>query len=276
MKHVLRLLWLVYLLPAVAFAGLEDHYIGAGPSGMANAWVARGGIWSLNHNQAGLGFSDHLEAGVHYESRFLMKELSVQSAAFMLPTNSGTFGISYSGYGFSAYRETCVKLGYGLKLSEKLAAGIGIGYGLVRIPGAYGSRGVLIAEAGLQYKVNKRFTLGAHFYNASRSQIAEYNSERVPQSLRLGGDYAFSEKVRVSVEAAKDFDHPLQVRGGVEYRPHEMFYLRSGVSSGPVALAFGLGAEFKGFRIDLASAFHRTLGFSPQVSVVYQGIKTKR
>lgn len=267
--HVL-LTGLFFLLSLSGFSGADNHPVGGGPAGIANAWVSRSDIWSIHHNQAGLGFASNMQAAVYYENRFLLSELSVQNAAFVLPTKSGTFGLSYTGMGFNAYRENTAKLGYGLKLADRISAGIGLGYTHVRIgAGDYGSRGALLAELGIQFRVSKNLTLGAHAFNLSRSRLSEYNDERVPFIFRLGGHYTFSEKVLIALEVEKDISFPPTLRGGFEFHPIDLLYVRAGLSSGPMQAAFGFGLELKNFRLDLATTFHRQLGLTPQASLIY-------
>jgi hypothetical protein len=259
----------ILVLPGNVFATGDNYSTGGQNAGLAGSGVAMNGLWSLHHNQAGLGFTNALEAGIYYENRFLLKSLGVQSLAVVLPTNSGTFGIQYTGSGNNLYREHQATLGYGLALGKKISAGLGITYQAIQQPLDYGSRSLFMAEFGVQYQVNEMLTFGAHVFNVNRAKVHIYNNERAPTIFRLGGMYKFSNKTLVTAEVEKDIDFPVAFRVGFEFKPVEYLYLRAGVASAPVSSSFGAGFLMKGFKLDLAFSFHRYLGFTPQAGLIY-------
>jgi len=61
------------------------------------------------------------------------------------------------------------------------------------------------------------------------------------------------------------------IKGAIEYQAVENFYLRAGAGSMPSSTAFGIGYSFSGWRLDAASNWHNTLGFSPQLTLSYIG-----
>lgn len=262
---------LMSLMACTARAGGDEFHVGDAPAGMAHAYVSRSGVWSIHHNPAGLGFTEQMEAGVYYESRFLLNALSLQSAAFALPTEKyGGFGVSYEGFGGPNYRDSRFTLAYGMKIGKYLSAGIGMGYRMIQVPGEYRNPGLVMAQAGVQYRVNEKLTLAAHAYNLTRSQVSEVENERSPLVLRIGGHYAFSEQFILAAEVEKDIDHTPVARIGAEYRPVPAFYIRAGASTGPILSTFGLGFTFSGFNLNLATTFHSQLGVTPQAGMTYQ------
>jgi hypothetical protein len=62
---------------------------------MGNASVSLYDVWSAHHNQAGLGFVRTISAGVNYENRFMVKEISTRGGALAIPVKAGTFGLVY-------------------------------------------------------------------------------------------------------------------------------------------------------------------------------------
>ena len=54
--------------------------------------------------------------------KYGIKELSHGALALALPTNAGTFGLSYSYFGYSKYNESKIGLAYAKKLFEKISA----------------------------------------------------------------------------------------------------------------------------------------------------------
>lgn len=247
----------------------ENNPIGSRSSGMGNASVSFGDVWSAHHNQAGLGFVRDISAGTYYENRFLLKEISVKGGVVALPIKAGTFGLTISNFGYSLYNENKYSLSFAKTFGDKLSFGIAMDYLTTKIAEGYGSRGVLAGEFGIQAKPLKGLTIGAHVFNPTRAKIADYNDERLPTIIRFGGDYNFSDKVTVAVETEKDIAQKAIFKAGIEYKPIKELYLRVGVGTNPTLTSFGFGINLKNFKIDVSGNYHQTLGISPQLGLTY-------
>lgn len=264
--------YLTILCIATAFfskAGNEDLPLGARSSGMGNASVSLSDVWSAHHNQAGLGFLRDFSAGAYYENRFLIKELSIEGGVAALPVKGGTFGLCISNFGYSLYHENKYSLSFAKAFGDKLSAGIAMDYLTTKIGEGYGSKGVLAAEFGIQAKPLKGLTIGAHVFNPTRAKLADYNNERLPTVIRFGGDYNFSDKVKVAVETEKDIAQKAIFKAGIEYKPVKELYLRAGIGTNPTLTSFGFGLNLKSIQIDVSANYHQTLGFSPQIGLTY-------
>lgn len=247
----------------------ENNPIGARSSGMGNASVSFGDVWSAHHNQAGLGFVRDISAGAYYENRFLLKEISIKGGVVAIPVKAGTFGLTISNFGYSLYNENKYSLSFAKAFGDKLSAGVAMDYLTTKIAEGYGSKGVLAAEFGIQAKPLNGLTIGAHVFNPTRSKIADYNDERLPTIIRFGGDYNFSDKVTVAVETEKDMSQKAIFKAGIEYKPVKEFYLRAGIGTNPTLTSFGFGINLKNFKIDVSGNYHQTLGISPQLGLTY-------
>lgn len=250
-------------------SGNDNYAIGARSSGMGNASVSLNDVWSAHQNQAGLGFVKNISCGVYYENRFLLKELSLRAGVAALPVKGGTFGVSFSNFGYSLYNESKYSLSFAKAFGEKFSVGIAMDYLNTKIAEGYGSKGVAVAEIGLQTKPIKGLTIGAHIFNPTRTKLVDYNNERVPTIFRLGGNYIFSDKVILAIETEKDISQKAIFKTGIEYKPVNGFYLRAGISSRPTLNSFGFGINIKHLKIDLSSNYNGTLGFSPQVGMTF-------
>lgn len=253
----------------------ENNPIGSRSSGMGNASVSLGDVWSAHHNQAGLGFVRDISAGAYYENRFLLKEISVKGGVVALPIKAGTFGLTISNFGYSLYNENKYSLSFAKTFGDKLSFGLAMDYLTTKIAEGYGSRGVLAGEFGIQAKPLKGLTIGAHVFNPTRAKIADYNDERLPTIIRFGGDYNFSDKVTVAVETEKDIFQKAIFKAGIEYKPVKELYLRVGVGTNPTLTSFGFGINLKNFKIDVSGNYHQTLGISPQLGLTYIFKKTE-
>lgn len=243
--------------------------LGARSSAIGGASVSLSDLWSVQNNQAGIGFQKTFVGGIVYQNPFMMKELSTKALGLALPVKGGTFGILVSNFGYSVYSETKAGLSFGKSFGEKISAGISLDYFGTSIS-EYGKKNSFVAEVGMQAKPIKNLTLGFHLFNPTRTKLASYNDERIPTIMRLGFDYKFSEKVFIAVETEKDIEKKATMKAGLEYKLIKELYLRAGVSSNPSLSCFGIGINFKQFKLDLSSTYHSTLGFSPQVGLIYQ------
>lgn len=263
-------------LTIYAQAGNEDFPIGARSAAMGNASVSLSDVWSAQHNQAGLGFLHSPSAGVYYENRFFLKELGIKGGVFAMPVKGGTFGLCITSFGYSLYSENKYSLSFAKAFGDKFSMGIAMDYLTTKIAEGYGKKGVFAAEIGIQAKPMKGLNIGAHVYNPTRTKLADYNNERIPTIIRLGGDYTFSEKVTLAVESEKDIAQKAIFKAGIEYRAVKEFYLRAGISTNPTLSSFGFGINLKNFQLDFSANYHQTLGFSPQLGMTYTFNKAEK
>jgi len=102
---MIRLLTILLTIsPLIAF-GQDLFEGGAQSAGMANASVTLNGPWALFQNQAGLSGIEGVNAGVFYQSRFGLPELSTGGFGIAHPLGDGAVGLSYSRYGQTAFRK---------------------------------------------------------------------------------------------------------------------------------------------------------------------------
>jgi len=260
---------LLFLISSSCFATGENWAIGGRSAGMGNASVTLNDLWAIHNNQAGLAGIKNISAGIYYENLYGLKELGLKAGVVELPTKSGVFGLSMSYFGYSQYNESKIGLAYAKSLGTKFSVGVQLDYLGIHIGENYGNTSAVAAEIGLLYKISKKLNIGAHIYNPTRAKIANYNNERVPTVFRLGLSYIFSDKVIVAAETEKDIQYNAAFKAGIEYHPVKQFYFRAGISTDPVLDAFGFGLELKNFNLDFAATYHQTLGFTPQVSIIF-------
>ncbi len=248
----------------------NDNYpVGSRSRGLANASVTIYDVWSTHHNQAGLAKFEEPAIGLHYENKFIIKEYGLQALAFVLPTNSGNFGLSLSFFGYSKYNETKFGLAYARMLSEKISVGIQVDYLNTYIANDYGNRGTVAGEIGIIAEPFDKLFVGVHVYNPTLSKIPTYSTERVPTIFRFGTAYKFSDKLFLAAETEKDIDFDPVFKVGVEYKLLEDFYLRTGINTNPVQNSFGVGYVLNRLKADIAFSSHKYLGITPHFTISY-------
>lgn len=264
---------IIILLLAVNFSLSAQNIstnIGAAESAMGGVGVASTDIWGAANNQASLGFNKSYGAGFYYENRFMTKELNLNSLALVFPTARGSFATNISYFGYSQYNEKKIGLAYGMALSKRFAIGVQLDYLNTFIGNDYESKSAYTFEIGLMTLLTDKVTLGVHVFNPIRAKLNEYNDERVPLMMKLGLQWELSDNFVAVAEVNSDIENELIFRGGLEYRIKDVLYTRIGLSNNPNIFSFGVGLQFGNLRLDFSSSMHQVLGYSPQLSLIYQ------
>lgn len=258
---------LIYL---ISYSGNDNYPTGSRSASMGNSSVTLSDVWSTHHNQAGLANLTKPTIGFHHENRFIVKEYGLQSLAFVLPTNSGNFGVSLSYFGYSKYNESKIGLGYAKKLGDKISFGVQLDYFNTHIAEDYGNKGAAVAELGILVEPKENFFIGVHVFNPTMSKIAIYDNERIPTIFRVGIGYKFSDNLYIATETEKDIDFDPVFKAGVEYMMIKDFFIRAGISTNPVQNSFGIGYVHKRLKADIAFSTHQILGITPHFTVIYE------
>lgn len=270
-----KILLSIIISPFALLASNGDGPIGPRSASLGHASSCLYDVWSIRNNQGSLGFVRQAEAGAFYENRFFVKELTQSGFAAALPIKKGTFGLCYSSMGYKLYRESQLSLSYGMQLSEIISAGVSIDYLNTKIGDIYGQANAFTGAVGLTAKILPQITVSTHIYNPFRAKITNYNNEKVPTIYKFGAQYTFSKQVFLVAEAEKTSMQKINIKGGIEYKPSSLIYIRVGGSSYPTQAAFGVGVNYNGLKIDVSSMYHNVLGLSPQVGLSYAFGKDK-
>jgi len=269
-KFIIFFILLINLFFQKSLAANDNHPIGTRSAGMANAYVMIWDIWSVYHNQAGLAAIENLTIGFHHENKFIVPQYGLQALALVVPTKSGTFGLTYSYFGFSKYNESKFGLAFGRSFGKAFSVGIQLDYLNTYIAEEYGNQGALTVEGGILAEPIENFFIGAHIYNPIKAKISTYDIEKIPTIFRVGLGYNFADKLFFGIETEKDLDTKSVFKAGIEYRIPENLFLRTGILTNPTQFTFGLGYEIKGLKADIAFTKHQILGFTPHFSIIYE------
>jgi hypothetical protein len=265
-----RILFLLalFILSVNHLSAQNDNFpVGTRASALANAYVAESDLWSVSHNQAGLGFYPHFAIGFHHENKFVVPEYSLHAMALTVPGLSGTLGFSYSYFGYTKFNESKFGLAYGKAFGNKFAFGVQLNYHHTYLEGDFGNRNALSVEGGLQYKPTDKIVLAAHVFNPTRATISESVLDTIPTIMKVGTSIRPFEKIFVSLEVEKYLEEDVNIKTGLEYLLFESLYLRGGLSTKPLTTTFGLGYKIKKLSADIAFTNHEILGFTPHFSL---------
>lgn len=264
--------WLILLYFLVSFTEIYSQVnfpVGSRAAALSNAVVMDSDIWSVFHNQAGLGDYHNFSIGFHHENKYVVKEFALHALALTVPVKPGTFGFSYTYFGFPKYNESKIGLAFGKSLGEKFSAGIKMNYHYVYIE-AEEQRHALTVEGGIQYQPIDAIRIGIHVFNPTRSHLSPVFSDTITTTLRTGISYTPVEKLHMAVEAEKSLNYPFRLKSGIEYEIIQGITLRTGIITHPVQNSFGIGFEIRKISADVAFSHNAILGLTPHFSIQFR------
>lgn len=275
MKHTL--LFSLILSISFAFGGNEPQPLGARRAGMGGAFTAvRGDIWAMAANPAGLSDLKNMQVGLYLERRFMLKEINSGAFAFGMPFQEKHFaGLDFNSFGFGAYNESRLGLAYATTIIPKISFGAKFNVVHTSIQ-EYGAITRFVLDAGISSQITKSLSLGFSIFNASQTYLRKDIFEKVPTTLNLGLAWRVSNKVLALADFSKNEQYPFSFKGGLEYRPMDILYIRAGMSTKPVNLSMGLGLNWKNANFDFAATYHEQLGLSPHFGLSYSFGKEKK
>lgn len=276
MKQLQRFLIPVYLLLSIQLTSqAANEIIGARASAMGNTSVGSTDFWSIQNNQAGMALQNYLSAGIYYQNRFLLNELSTKSGAIVAPTKFGVLGLSFNQFGYNLYNENKFGLAYARAFSDRLRIGIQLDYQSTNVAEGYTSASFVTFELGIQSNITEKLCVGAYIYNPIRMEITAYPGDLAPMIMRLGLAYQFTTEFRGMVDVEKDFETNASVRLGLEYVIQHKFFIRTGLSTNPGLFSMGVGIQLGRLQFDIAASTHQTLGISSQIGLTFQLVKSQ-
>jgi hypothetical protein len=260
---------LLLIFSSLTASGGDPYRIsaGAGEAGTGYVCVMKNGFWSSFHNQALLPATNSLTAGINYENRFGISELSTRTAGLIFPAGKASLAAIYSHFGYTDFKRDMTGLACGLKLSKKLSAGIQIDYFSERTSGEYDTHQSVTCEAGLVICPNENTSIGIHIFNPVPNSLRK---TFLPSSLRTGIGTYLNKSLFAGIEAEMYTGSKLIVRTGFEYEAAKKLWMRGGFSTEHNSFGFGVGFFAKIVRIDLGFVTHEKLGVTSSVSLIFK------
>ncbi len=275
MKTKLQPLFLfLFVLMPFSWSIAGGEIIGSRASSLGNASVTLTDLWSIQNNQAGIASISGFTAGINIENRYLMKELSLKSAALVAPTRFGNLGLSFNQFGYSLYNENKIGLAYARSFGKSLRIGVQLDYFTTNVADGYKGGNVLTFELGIQTDLTENLSIGAYIFNPVRAKNKTFGGETAPMIMRTGFGYRFTDAFKGLIELEKNFETKASFRMGFEYYIHQKFAIRTGVSSFPVLYSVGACFMAGRFEFNVSGSMHERLGVSTQGGISFH-LKSK-
>lgn len=265
------LLWIgLFLLNIPAYSWDLLGNVGGRSTSMGSCSVAFCDFWSIQNNLAGLAQWRSLSAGISYENRFLLKELSYANAGFVIPINIGTLGVSYSRFGFENYNENNVGLAFARDFGPFLKMGLKLDYLSFRFSGDYTTRRTATFEFGIQSDITDDLCLGIYVFNPINVKLKTVYNQHVPIVFKFGLSYNITKDFIMATEVEYDSDRKMDYRFGLEYLTTKSFYVRAGVHTNPGTACFGVGYTVSRVIIDVSATMNQLTGTTFHASLVFK------
>jgi hypothetical protein len=248
----------------------EDPYrpsAGAGEAGKGFVCIIKDGFWSSFHNQAILANNTSFSFGFNYENRFNISELGTRSVGMIIPGGKASVGVIYSHFGYTDFKRDMSGLACGMKLTNKIAAGLQVDYFAERTAGEYSNIQSVTCEVGLLVNPSENIMIGLHLFNPVPNSLRK---SFLPTSLRIGVGTNLNKLLFTGIEAEMSSGSNLIFRTGFEYEAAKKLWLRGGFCSDSNSFSFGLGFLLKIVQMDVSFVTHEKLGVTSSVSLIFK------
>lgn len=244
-----------------------DQIGSARATSLGRATTALHGDVGSQSNPAAASSAERLIHLFAYEG-YGLSELRRGSVHVVVPWSPGALSVGSGTFGFDAYREWYGSLGgayrFQLGTTRNLHAGLRLRYYHTRIA-SYGHSSTVGISAGSQVRMLPSLTLGVSAVNVNAPQWAD--GVDGPQLLAIGLAYEATPAMLILIDAVKDIDFPLAVRGGLEATVVPALALRAGFATQPTRFTAGAGVSIGRLVANIAAEQHQTLGWSPAVGL---------
>ncbi len=247
------------------YGAFEEKGAGAGPMGMAGAFTGvADDVNAIYWNPAGLKLVGEVEVMGTNTKLFGLKDLAYYLFSGVVPARKlGVFGLSYSQFGCSEYRESQTIFSYGQSLGPGVYFGLNMKIMSLKIKGAstssdYGEASGFGVDVGTLADISSKFGLGIMAMNLNAPRLGNCPDSSA-QMIMVGASFRFLS----SYTASLDLHLPMSlvtaepdIRAGFEVILNRNFSLRVAVESEPARFTGGLGLRWKIFGFDYAFLGH--------------------
>lgn len=260
---------ILFVFLSLPVSGSDPYLVksGAAEAGMNYSCITKTGFWSSFHNQALLPFNTSICCGTDYQNRFNINELSTSSVAIVVPVGNACIGAIYHHFGYKDLKRHSIGVSCGLRLSEKISAGIQTDLFAVRTPAEYADKESVTFEAGMMISPSDNIKIGIHIFNPMPNSLRK---TFIPSAIRTGAGISLTNSLFVSAETEISTGKNLNIKAGLEYEPAKNLMMRGGFSSENTSFSFGIGYKLKNIQLDFGFLTHELLGVTSCASVIFK------
>lgn len=244
------------------------------PSSVSVAGTSVSDIKSYNgfSNPANVGFISDTRFSFQYENRFSLKELSTKSISLVLPAKFSNISFATSYFGYSAYNEILIGLGFSRNFSDKFSLGLQLNYFTAYSFASDQYFGSVFPQLGLNLKLTPDLHVGFSSFNPFQSYYSsDINRARIPSIFSLGGEYYFVPELVFRIQMDKELSSNYRLSSGFEYAMLDALTLKIGAYRADYLVpCLGMKAVMSRFEIHINTELHPLLGLVSMASVQYR------
>lgn len=250
---------------SLGYGAFEEKGAGARPMGMAGAFTGvADDVNAIYCNPAGLKLAKEVEVMGMTTRLFGLKDLAFYLFGGVVPTKSvGAFGLSYSQFGCSEYRESQTIISSGQSLGSGIYFGFNVKIMSLKIKGAsasseYGRASAIGLDVGALADISSKFRLGVMAMNLNSPRLGNC-PENLAQRIMVGTSFRLASGYITSVDLHLPMSSIMvepEIRAGFEVTISRNFSLRIGIDNDPARFTGGFGFRWNIFRLDYAFLSH--------------------
>jgi len=222
-----------------------------------------------SQNQAGLGFIEQSSVSIQHGRPFLLKELGVSSLSGQFISGRGAFGLDLATLGLRGFRQSSLWLAYGLKLHDKISAGLGLHFWNSTITEQFIYAPGFSFALGIQIKFREHWQLGTRLFHPTAWSSQADLSQKQGMSMETGFSYSFFKVAQIYSELHIKPAAYFMLCGGIEWILKHNIIMRTGISSRPFTFSWGISLNFASWVADFSFQYRADTGLSPYTSLTH-------
>jgi hypothetical protein len=240
--------------------------------GIAGTSVADTRSINIFKNPSGIAYAEQTSFAYQYENKYIINELSLNSAQALIHTSLVNADLSLAYFGYSLYHEILVGAGFARNFSDKFSIGLRFVYLSAYFSQDNFYKGALLAQTGLMFRITPKFTIGFETFNPFQTAIRTgYSTKKIISLFSIGIEHSVTGEFVWRAQIDKEVGSAYRFAGGFEYLILDKINFKLGLSADDyLAGAGGIGLYLSRFNLDFNCGVHPILGISPSVGVRYK------
>jgi hypothetical protein len=243
---------------------------------MSGCDVAFAHPFSALGNPATVSFLPSPLAGMFYERRYNLSQLSTGGLSLFYPSKFGGIGLVASQFGYSHYQSSRYALSYSRLFANKVAAAFQLNLrDEYQVGNAHVSK--LFSDIGLVYLPSSSVSVGVHFYNPEQATL-NYPSVDValPSFVEMGLQWQALSHTKLFAEVEQYLGYPTEVSAAFESNYNNLVFVRAGYRLTANYFSWGMGARFTSLRVDVGFSYQMPLGMVSSAALAWEFQPQKR
>ncbi|MFC2091975.1 helix-hairpin-helix domain-containing protein [Elusimicrobiota bacterium] len=250
----------IFTLVSAGYPSFEFKESGARAASMGGAYTAvSDDVEAVWWNPAGLRFCREIQVSTEYTRLYGLNDLPYTSFAAVIPTMiAGTWGLGYSSFGPSKYKERDLRFCFASGLGSGIYSGAAVKIQSLKIGDGGGSASTMGLDIGVSANITKQVRMALTSVNINNPKFAD-TSEGPQKRFMLGLMVKPYEGMSASFDLHKPLEKDLFAKAGIELVLNRMISIRAGTQTNPVKFTCGFGIGWSIFTLKYAFSNHSVL-----------------